>query len=182
MSVDLKADRMLTNERSEPENRFMVAMADLMVSQDQSLTLCTFPLKSLPGDRHSRPGRQGGRHLARHTARFGIGPKRAAARPGMFLDTGLARLLANAEALKVKKENLLVYVAGASEILDETTFFNLGKRNYTVLAGLLARHGVTIYAEDVGGRANRTMQLNLATGEVRVKIPGQARTKLLCKS
>ena len=173
---------MLTNERSEPENRFMVAMADLMVSQDQSLTLCTFPLGACLGIAIYDPVIKVGGILHSMLPDSSIGPKRAAARPGMFLDTGLARLLANAEALKVKKENLLVYVAGASEILDETTFFNLGKRNYTVLAGLLARHGVTIYAEDVGGRANRTMQLNLATGEVRVKIPGQARTKLLCKS
>jgi chemotaxis protein CheD len=173
---------MLTNERSEPENRFMVGMADLMVSQDQSLTLCTFPLGACLGIAIYDPVVKVGGILHSMLPDSSIGPKRAAARPGMFLDTGLARLLGLAEALKAKKENLLVYVAGASEILDETTFFNLGKRNYAVLAGLLARHGVKIHAEDVGGRANRTMQLNLATGEARVKIPGQARTKLLCKS
>jgi len=90
-------------------------------------------------------------------------------------------LLEYAGNLKAKKEDLLVYVAGASEVMDETACFNIGKRNYAVLAGLLARHGVKIHAEDIGGLANRSMQLNLATGEVRLKFSGQAKMKSLCK-
>jgi chemotaxis protein CheD len=110
-----------------------------------------------------------------------IDPKRAAARPGMFLDTGLAMLLDYACNLKVKKENLLVYVAGGSEVMDETACFNIGKRNYSVLTRLLANYGMSIHAEDVGGLTNRIMQLNLGTGAVRLKYSGQSKMKTLCK-
>jgi chemotaxis protein CheD len=74
-----------------------------------------------------------------------------------------------------------VYVAGASEIMDETAHFNIGKRNYSVLAELLARQGLRVHAEDVGGLSNRTMQLNVGTGDVRLKFSGDARMRTLCK-
>jgi chemotaxis protein CheD len=156
-------------------------MADLMVSQDPGLILCTFPLGACLGIAvYDRVVKVGG-VLHSMLPDSNIDPKRAAARPGMFLDTGLALLLEYAGNLKAKKEDLLVYVAGASEVMDETACFNIGKRNYAVLAGLLARHGVKIHAEDIGGLANRSMQLNLATGEVRLKFSGQAKMKSLCK-
>jgi chemotaxis protein CheD len=173
---------MLKNERSEPGNRFMVGMADLMVSQDQSLTLCTPPLGACLGIAIYDPVAKVGGILHSMLPDSSIGPKRAATRPCMFLDTGLALLLKHAASMKAKPENLLVYVAGGSEIMDDTGFLNLGKRNYAVLPGLLARHGARIHAEDVGGLNNRTMQLNLATGEVGLKFSGQSRLKVLCKS
>jgi chemotaxis protein CheD len=173
---------MLTNERSEPEHRFVVGMADLMVSQDEHLTLCTSPLGACLGIAIYDPVSKVGGILHSMLPDSSIGPKRAATHPGMFLDTGLALLFEHAVKMKAKRENLLVYAAGGSEILDDTGFFNLGKLNYDVLAGLLARHGAKIHAEDVGGLTNRTMQLNLGTGEVQLKVSGQSKMKVLCKS
>lgn len=159
----------------------MVGMADLMVSQDQSLVLCSFPLGACLGIAVYDPVVKVGGLLHSMLPDSSIDPKRAAARPGMFLDTGLALLLECAGKLRAKKENLLVYVAGGSEVMDETACFNIGKRNYAVLTGLLAQHGIKIHAEDVGGLTNRTVQLNLATGAVRLKFSGQAKKKILCK-
>jgi chemotaxis protein CheD len=173
---------MLTNERFETPKHLIVGMADLMVTQDQNLVLCTFPLGACLGIAIYDPVVKVGGLLHSMLPDSSIDPKRAAARPGMFLDTGVALLLEYAGKLKAKKENLLIFVAGASEIMDETALFNIGKRNYAVLAGLLAQHGVRIHAEDVGGLTNRTMQLNLATGDVRLKFSGQPKLKILCKS
>jgi len=159
----------------------MVGMADLMVSQNQSMILCTFPLGSCLGIAIYDPVARLGGVLHSMLPDSSIDPQRAAARPGMFLDTGLALLLEHAGNLKSKKENLLIYVAGGSEIMDETACFNIGKRNYEVLTGLLAKQGLKIHAADVGGLTNRTMQLNLGTGEVRLKFSGQAKMKMLCK-
>jgi chemotaxis protein CheD len=110
-----------------------------------------------------------------------IDEKRAMNHPGMFLDTGLAELLKRTEELDAKRENLMVFAAGGGRILDETGCFNLGPHNHEVLMGLLAQNGLKIRAENVGGRVNRTMQLNLATGETRLKISGQPKTTILCK-
>ena len=172
---------MLTNERSEAAKPFTVGMADLMVSQDQGLILCTFPLGACLGIAIYDPVAKVGGLLHSMLPDSSIDPNRAAARPGMFLDTGLALLLEHAGNLKAKKENLLVYVAGGSEIMDETACFNIGQRNYEVLTGLLGKHKLKIHAADVGGLTNRTMQLNLETGEVRLKFSGQAKMKMLCR-
>jgi chemotaxis protein CheD len=172
---------MLTNERIEATRPFTVGMADLMVSQEQDLMLCTFPLGSCLGVAIYDPVARMGGVLHSMLPDSSIDPARAAARPGMFLDTGVALLLEHAGKLKSKKEDLLIYAAGGSEILDETASFNIGKRNYEVLTNLLAQQGLKIHAADVGGLTNRTMQLNVGTGEVRLRFSGQAKLKVLCK-
>jgi chemotaxis protein CheD len=173
---------MATNEQFGPAKRFMVGRADLMASRDQSLILCAFPLGACLGIAVYDPVVKVGGLLHSLLPHSNLDPKRAASRPGMFLDTGLALLLDRAAGLKARKENLLVYVAGGSRIMDETSCFDIGQRNYTVFTGLLAGHGLKIHAEDVGGMTNRTMQLDLATGEVRLKFSGRAKMKILCKS
>jgi chemotaxis protein CheD len=172
---------MLTQEQIEGKKRFIVGMADLMVSHDPNLILCTFPLGACLGVAIYDPLTKVGGLLHSMLPDSTIDAKRAAARPGMFLDTGLARLLEHAGNLKAKKENLQVYIAGAGEILDETACFNVGKRNCAVLKELIAKHGMRITAEDVGGLTNRSMQLDVATGEVRLKFSGEARMRTLCK-
>ena len=59
--------------------------------------------------------------------------------------------------------------------------FNPGKINYDILAGLLTELGIGIYARNVGGRTNCSMELILATGEVRLKFSGRRAFKSLCK-
>lgn len=172
---------MLAQEHIEGKKRFVVGMADLMVSHDPTLVLCTFPLGACLGVAIYDPTTKIAGILHSMLPDSTIDPKRAAARPGMFLDTGLERLLECAGSLKAKKENLRIFVAGASEIMDETTCFNIGKRNYEVLTGLLAKQGLKIDAEDVGGLTNRSMQMDVATGEVRLKFSGEAKMRTLCK-
>ena len=172
---------MLAQEHIEGKKRFVVGMADLMVSHDPTLVLCTFPLGACLGVAIYDPTTKTAGILHSMLPDSTIDPKRAAARPGMFLDTGLDRLLQHADNLKAKKENFRVFVAGASEIMDETTCFNIGKRNYAVLTRLLEKHGLKITAEDIGGLTNRSMQLDVATGDVRLKFSGEAKMRTLCK-
>jgi chemotaxis protein CheD len=159
----------------------MVALADLAVSADPAVSLCSFPLGACLGvalyDAETRIG--GLMHSLLPDS--SIDPVRAAARPGMFLDTGMAALWTKAQQLGAKKENLKLFVAGGALIMDDSGFFNIGQRNYDALAALLVKMNLKIEAEDVGGRTNRSVQLNLATGEVRLKFSGQVKMKTLCK-
>jgi chemotaxis protein CheD len=66
--------------------------------------------------------------------------------------------------------------------MDNGGFFNIGKRNYESLTALLKEHGLAIHAEQVGGMVNRAMYLDLATGDVRLKVSGQPKEMFLCKS
>ena len=159
----------------------MVGLADLAVSHDPNVVLSTYPLGACLGIAIYDPVAKVGGLLHSLLPASSIDPKRAADRPGMFLDTGLAALVWRARELGAKTENLQVFVAGGAQIMDETTPFNIGKRNYDVLTGLLAQMNLKIYAEDIGGRNNRALRINLANGEVRIKLSGQAKFTALCK-
>ncbi len=101
-----------------------------------------------------------------------IHPLRAKERPGMFADTGIPLLLESCEMLGAKKSRLQVKVAGGGEMLDSSSFFKIGKRNFVAVRRILWQHGLMIRAQDVGGNANRTVSLEMATGKVKVKISG----------
>lgn len=165
----------------EPASQFTVGMAELAVSRNANATLCSSPLGASLGVVIYDPAVKVAGMLHSLLPASSIAPARAVDRPGMFLDTGMAALLARAQELGAKNERLQVFVVGGAQIMDESTAFNIGTRNYASLQAVLAQLGLQIYAEDVGGRTNRTMQISIATGEVRVKYSGQAKLKILCK-
>jgi chemotaxis protein CheD len=159
----------------------MVGLAGFEVSQDPDVMLCTLPLGACLGIAIYDPKVKVGGVLHCLLPASSLDPKRAASHPGMFVDTGLEALLARAQQLNATRKNLRVFVAGAAQILDEHPFFSIGKSNFDILAGLLAQQGVGVYAQRVGGRTNCSMELTLATGEVRLKYSGQAEPQTLCK-
>jgi chemotaxis protein CheD len=172
---------MSTEVQTEVASPMMVGLAEFSVSHDPTIALCSYPLGACLGIAIYDPVARVGGLLHSLLPASSIDPVRAANRPGMFLDTGLAAMLARARELHAKDENLLIAVAGGAQIMDETSHFNIGKRNYDVLLELLGKLHLKIFAEDVGGRTNRSLQLNIGTGQVRLKFSGQAQLKTLCK-
>ena len=51
--------------------------------------------------------------------------------------------------------------------------FNIGRRNYDALAALLQKHNLRIRGEHVGGGLSRSVALDVATGQVRVRAAGE---------
>jgi chemotaxis protein CheD len=172
---------MSSDQLAEFPSQFVVGMADFAVSHDPALILVSNPLGACLGIAIYDPAIKVGGLLHSLLPASSIDPQRAALRPGMFLDSGLAAMLARAEQMGAKKENLLVYIAGGAQIMDESTFFNIGQRNYQILGRLLMEMKLSIEAQQIGGRSNQIMQLHLDTGEVRLKATGQAKATLLCK-
>ena len=159
----------------------MVGLAGLEVSQDPGIMLCTLPLGAGVGLAIYDPKARVGGLLHSLLPASSLDPQRAANHPGMFLDTGLEALLAHAQRLNATRPNIRVFVAGAARIMDENPLFDIGKSNGDVLGELLAQQGVELYARQVGGRTDCSMELTLATGEVRLRFSGQAGTQALCK-
>lgn len=93
----------------------------------------------------------------------------------MFVDSGIPLLFKECYKLGAKKERMQVKVAGgahagASEADDR---FQIGKRNMIALRKLLWKNGVMIHANDTGGvQTSRTMWVDVATGDVTLKING----------
>lgn len=157
------------------EHKVVVGLADFAVSNSQNVILTTYALGSCLGIAIYDPIVRVGGLLHIMLPDSGIDPVKAAAKPAMFVDTGVPALFRAAYELHADKHRIQIYVAGGAQIMDNSGFFNIGRRNYDALTALLAKHGLHIHAEEVGGMVNRTLYLNLATGVVSLKVSGQAK-------
>jgi chemotaxis protein CheD len=100
----------------------------------------------------------------------------------MFMDSGIPALFRAAYQLKAEKYRVQICVAGGAQVMDSSGFFSIGKRNYETLRNILREHGLKITAEQIGGMVSRSMYLNLATGEVKLKVSGQSEDVVLCRN
>ena len=99
-------------------------------------------------------------------------PEKARKKPAMFADSGIPVLFKSSYALGATKTNIIVKIAGGSQILDENGVFNIGKRNYLALRKIFWKNNVLISQEHVGGSVNRTVRLEMETGRVFLKVSG----------
>lgn len=167
---------------SRLEHRIVVGIADLAVSNSLNVTLTTYSLGSCLGIAMHDPVARAGGLLHAMLPDSTLDTRKAAQQPAVFVDTGIETLLRTLAELGAERRRLRIFVAGGSQIMDDSGFFNIGKRNYRAMQQLFAREGLRIEAEQVGGLVNRTMHLNIATGGVSLKVSGQAKDIALCKS
>ncbi|MBP6773187.1 MAG: chemotaxis protein CheD [Gemmatimonadaceae bacterium] len=153
----------------------VVGVADLKVSASTEERLITYALGSCLGIVVYDPvvSVAGMLHVMLPTGT--IDPAKMQEKPAMFVDSGIPLLFKECYKLGAKKERMQVKVAGgahagASEADDR---FQIGKRNMIALRKLLWKNGVMIHANDTGGvQTSRTMWVDVATGDVTLKING----------
>jgi chemotaxis protein CheD len=164
------------------EQKVVVGIADLAVSNNQTLTLTTYSLGSCIGVSIYDPIARVGGLLHVMLPESKIDLDKAQRQPAMFMDTGIPALFRAAYELKAEKYQVQICVAGGAQVMDSSGFFSIGKRNYETLKAILNEHSLKIHAEQVGGMVSRSMYLNLATGDVKLKVSGQAEDIVLCKN
>jgi chemotaxis protein CheD len=162
------------------EFRVVVDIADLAVTNNQNSILTTYSLGSCLGITIYDPAIRVGGLVHVMLPDSSIDPVKAANLPAMFIDTGVPALFRSSYQFNAQKYRMVVCVAGGAQIMDNSGFFNIGKRNYEALCKVFQAHGLKIHAEQVGGLVSRSMYLNVATGEVRLKISGQEKEFVLC--
>ena len=99
--------------------------------------------------------------------------EKAQRNPWMFADTGIPLFFRELYKLGGDKKRIKVKVAGGAQVMDAEGYFNIGKRNCMALRKILWKNNVFIQAEAVGGNVNRTVRLELSSGEVWVKTSGE---------
>lgn len=104
-----------------------------------------------------------------------VNPAKAAVNPYMFVDTGVPELFKACYKAGAKKERLVLKVAGGASFQhnEESDQFQIGKRNFIMLRKLLWKNNVLIKSCDIGENFSRTMSLDMATGNVVLKINNQ---------
>lgn len=102
-------------------------------------------------------------------------PERSLTRPGMYVDTGVARLLEMLTAMGASRRRLAIKAAGGAEVLLDRGLFEIGRRNVLALRKALWTHQCFMAAGDLGGRSPRTFRLEMATGRTTVQSGGRER-------
>jgi chemotaxis protein CheD len=115
----------------------------------------------------------------------GSGKGRPESPTGKFADTAIPFLVNEICRHGGEATNLRATIAGGAHIfshsaLDGTPISRLeiGLRNVAAVTDALARHGITLYATDVGGCHGRTVQLRVNDGLVTVCPIGAEETTL----
>lgn len=152
--------------------KIIVGIADMKVSDDPDATLITYSLGSCIGVSIYDPTVRVGGILHFMLPESKIDPQKALKNPWMFADSGIPLFFKEAYRLGAEKVRLTVKVVGGAQILDDSNFFNIGKRNYMALRKIFWANNILIRAEEIGGSVNRTLSLELSTGKVIVKTSG----------
>ncbi|RLB85352.1 MAG: chemotaxis protein CheD [Deltaproteobacteria bacterium] len=156
----------------------IVGVADMKVSNNPEESIITYSLGSCIGlVIYDSVARVGGM-LHYMLPESSIDKNKAVARPYMFADSGIPRLFKSAYQLGAAKQRIKIYAAGGAEILDQKGFFNIGKRNYMALKKIFFKNKVMINKQDVGGNVNRTVRIEIATGDIYVKTSGSKEVKI----
>ncbi len=154
--------------------RQVVGIADLKVSNRAGDLLVTYALGSCLGVCIYDPEAGVGGLLHAMLPTGSADRERAQAQPAKFVDSGVTTLFKEAYRLGARKERIVVKVAGGASVANpgERDSFQIGKRNIIALKKLFWKNGVMIRGEDLGGNISRTVTLDVASGEVRVRANG----------
>ena len=156
----------------------IVGVADMKVSNKPGESLITYSLGSCIGLVIYDPVVRVAGMLHYMLPESSIDKEKASARPYMFADSGIPRLFKTVYQFGGAKQRMRIYVAGGAEILDQSGFFNIGKRNYMALKKMFLKNNVMINQQDVGGNTNRTVRIEITTGDIYVKTSGGKEVKI----
>ncbi len=159
---------------SRPTDR-VVGVADLKVSAVVGERLITYALGSCLGIVVYDPVATvvGMLHVMLPTGT--IDEQKMKDKPAMFVDSGVPILFKECYKLGAKKERMIIKVAGGAHAgaTEEADRFQIGKRNMIALRKLLWKNGVLVHANETGGfQTSRTMWVDVATGDITLKING----------
>jgi chemotaxis protein CheD len=156
----------------------VVGMGDMKISDDPQATIVTFALGSCIGITVYDPLVKAGGLLHFMLPESSTNPEKALKNPFMFADTGIPLLFQEVYRLGGDKRRMQVKAAGGAQLLDDSGYFKIGKRNYMALRKILWANNVLLQGEKVGGQVNRTVRLEMGSGRVWVKSSGDGEREL----
>ena len=156
----------------------IVGISDMQIAVKPDDQLITYSLGSCIGVVLWDPEVKVGGLLHYMLPDSGIDKIKAQSRPFMFADTGIPRMFKEIYKHGAVKNRMKVYVVGGSQVMDSSEIFNIGKRNYMILRKMFWKNKVMVTNEDVGGSVNRTISLNVGTGQVHLKVSGKGEVDL----
>jgi chemotaxis protein CheD len=153
------------------QNMINVGLAELAVSKEPTdiltvlglgscIALCAFdPVARVGGLAHMVLPR-----CRVETDEFGIKVK--------YIETGVPWLLQKMYKQGVQKSNLIIKIAGGARMMNipgNNNILDIGQKNIVQVKETLAKEGLRICAEDLGGGLGRSVRFYVETGKIQVK-------------
>lgn len=109
-----------------------------------------------------------------HTMLPDIDKSRIRTNPARFVNSVIPQMLEEMSkaGAHVNKSHLVAKIFGGAHMfsfIDVNNPFSVGDRNVEMARQTLAKNGINIVAEDVGGNFGRTVEFNVNTGKVKVR-------------
>jgi len=146
--------------------QIVVGMAECRVGDTPGQVLTTYALGSCIGLIVYDPVVAVGGLLHFMLPDSSIHPQRAQRNPSMFADTAVPLLLREVGTRGAIKGRLVAHAAGGARMIGDDRIFEIGRRNYEALLRELARAGLSLAAEAIGGAVARNLQLDIGTGRI----------------
>lgn len=160
-------------------NAQVIGISDCAVTNDSQHSLVTYALGSCIAIAiHDRAANVGGL-LHFMLPDSSMNPSKAQANPCVFADTGIPLLFHRAYQAGADKRRLAVYLLGGAQIVNSNDDFNIGKRNHLAARKILWKAGVIVHGEQVGGNTARTVRLEVGTGKIFWRAPGESEREML---
>lgn len=156
----------------------IIGVSDMKVSNNSRDTLITYSLGSCIGVIIYDPTVKVGGLLHFMLPESELDKDKAQKNPYMFADTGIPSLFKQSYKLGAVKQRMRVVVVGGAQVLDQKGFFNIGKRNYMAVRKIFWKNKVMVDYEDIGGSVNRTVKLDIGSGDVWLKVSGREFVKV----
>ena len=151
-----------------------VGIGDLKVSNDPSDVLVTHALGSCIAVLIYDPVARVAGLLHFMLPESSLDREKAARMPCLFADTGISLLLRSVYQLGAVKARMVVVAAGGARMLDPVGRPSVGERNLMAMRDLVGRAGIAIHQEEIGGTKSRTVNIDVASGCVQIRMPGNA--------
>lgn len=93
--------------------------------------------------------------------------------PLKFADTGIREMLRKMAIFGGRKNRYVCKIAGGAQMFKMTgPIGNIGERNVAAVKAVLRQENIRISGEDVGKNYARTMLIDVATGQVKIRTMG----------
>ncbi len=155
-------------------NKRIVGVGDMYVSKDPNDAIITYALGACLGVTVYDPVAKVGGMLHAMLPDSSIHNKKEEINPYKFVNLGIPLLFKTAYKLGADKKRLKVKFAGCSQLMDDSGFFNIGKRNYAAARKLLWKNNVMIDAEHCDKSQSITLILEIESGETIMRISNKS--------
>lgn len=156
--------------------RIVVGVAEFAVANQPAAVLSTYALGSCVGVVAYDASAKAGGMLHIMLPDSTLSPDKAAKQPAMFADTGIPALFNGLAGVRAQRSRTKLFLAGGAAVLSGPDTFQIGERNGVAVRRMLGVYGCQVIGHELGGFQNRTLHLDVGTGQLTIKLPDRTLT------